>query len=146
MMPLYPKIVPLYPEILRGRIDIWKAGRDFAFASPAFPAQGTLPRSGRKGPHKQQATTADPTLALPIPDYPRGVGMSTGHWRFKHSEIVRAAKAVQSAGLPVRSVEIAADGRVKINVVEPSTARERPAIDNEWDEVFNGNDSDDGTH
>ncbi|WP_448041100.1 hypothetical protein [Bradyrhizobium liaoningense] len=72
--------------------------------------------------------------------------MSTGRWNFKLSEITRATKAVQATGLPVRNVEVTADGTIRVNIGEPEKARERPATDNEWDTVFNENDSDDGTH
>lgn len=68
--------------------------------------------------------------------------MSSGRWNFKRSDIVRATKAVQATGLPVRNVEIGRDGVIRVNIGEPEKARERPATDNEWDEVFIENDSD----
>jgi hypothetical protein len=60
--------------------------------------------------------------------------MSNAQWRFKPSEIVRAVKSVKSTGLPVRNVEIAPDGLIRVNVGEP----ELPASDSkseksEWD-------------
>jgi hypothetical protein len=69
--------------------------------------------------------------------------MSNSPWRFKPREIARTIRSVQSTGLPVRNVEITSDGAIRVNVGEPEKARERSAIDNEWDEVFNESD---GTH
>ena len=42
--------------------------------------------------------------------------MSTGCWRIKPSELERTLESVRSVGLHVRSVELAADGAVKISV------------------------------
>lgn len=132
----------LRPKNLSRQIDIWTVGHNLLFASPAFPARGILPRPGCQGPRKNKQQ-ADASLALPIPDYPRGIGMSTGNWRVKPSDIIRVTKAVQSCGLHVRNVEVTGDGAIRVNVGEPDMARERSAIDNEWDEVFSEND---GTH
>jgi hypothetical protein len=46
--------------------------------------------------------------------------MSTGSWRVKPSEIERTLKSIQKAGLHVRTIEVGADGTIKINVVETS--------------------------
>ena len=42
--------------------------------------------------------------------------MSTGCWRIKPSEFVRTLKSIRSVGLHIRSVELAADGAIKITV------------------------------
>jgi hypothetical protein len=42
--------------------------------------------------------------------------MSTGCWRIKPSELERTLKSVRSVGLHIRSVELAADGAIKITV------------------------------
>ena len=42
--------------------------------------------------------------------------MSTGCWRIKPSEFERTLKSIRSVGLHVRSVELAADGAIKIIV------------------------------
>ena len=44
--------------------------------------------------------------------------MSHGWWRIKPSEVERTLKSIQKAGLHVRTVELGADGTIKINVVE----------------------------
>jgi hypothetical protein len=51
-----------------------------------------------------------------------GIGMSTGNWRVKPSEIIRVTKAVQSTGLPVRNVEVSGDGTIRVHVGEPNMA------------------------
>ena len=51
-----------------------------------------------------------------------GIGMSTGNWRIKPSEIIRVTKAVQSTGLPVRNVEVSGDGTIRVHVGEPDMA------------------------
>ena len=52
--------------------------------------------------------------------------MSTGCWRIKPSEFERTLKSVRSVGLHVRSVELAADGAIKITVTESETAESPP--------------------
>jgi hypothetical protein len=47
--------------------------------------------------------------------------MSTGCWRIKPSEVERTLKSIRSAGLHIRSVELAADGVIKITVSESET-------------------------
>jgi hypothetical protein len=47
--------------------------------------------------------------------------MSTGCWRIKPSELERTLKSVRSVGLHIRSVELAADGVIKITVVDSET-------------------------
>jgi hypothetical protein len=47
--------------------------------------------------------------------------MSTGCWRIKPSEVERTLKSIRSVGLHVRSVELAADGSIKIAVSEAET-------------------------
>jgi hypothetical protein len=47
--------------------------------------------------------------------------MSTGCWRIKPSEVERTLKSIRSVGLHVRSVELAADGAVKITVSNSET-------------------------
>lgn len=43
--------------------------------------------------------------------------MSTGSWRIRPSELERTLKSVRSAGLHIRSVELAAaDGTIKITI------------------------------
>lgn len=42
--------------------------------------------------------------------------MSTGCWRIKPSEIERTIKSIRSAGLNVRTVELAPDGTIKVTV------------------------------
>lgn len=79
------------------------------------------------------------------PRNPKGSSMSTGNWRWKQSELTRAVRAVQAAGLPIRNAEVTNDGTIRIFVGEPAKAAgERPATNNPWDEVFT--ESDDGTH
>jgi hypothetical protein len=51
-----------------------------------------------------------------------GIGMSTGNWRVKPSEIIRVTKAVQSTGLSVRNVEVSGDGTIRVHVGEPDMA------------------------
>jgi hypothetical protein len=50
--------------------------------------------------------------------------MSQGCWRVKPREVERTLKSIQKAGLHVRSVEVAADGTIKIAVLE--TAEQNP--------------------
>lgn len=47
--------------------------------------------------------------------------MSTGCWRIKPSELERTLKSMRSVGLHIRSVELAADGAVKITVCDSET-------------------------
>jgi hypothetical protein len=47
--------------------------------------------------------------------------MSAGHWRIKPSEIERTLKSIKSVGLHVQSIELAADGTIKITVTEAET-------------------------
>ena len=47
--------------------------------------------------------------------------MSTGCWRIKPSELERTLKSVRSVGLHIRSVELAADGAIKITVSDSET-------------------------
>lgn len=71
------------------------------------------------------------------PTNPKGSSMSTGHWRWKQSELTRAVRAVQAAGLPIRNAEIDANGTIRVVVGEPDkTADERAESDqqsSEWD-------------
>lgn len=48
--------------------------------------------------------------------------MSTGCWRIKPSELERTLKSVRSVGLHIRSVEVSADGAIKITVRESRLA------------------------
>jgi hypothetical protein len=52
--------------------------------------------------------------------------MSTSCWRIKPSELERTLKSVRSVGLHIRSVELAADGAIKITVTESETAKFEP--------------------
>jgi hypothetical protein len=52
--------------------------------------------------------------------------MSTGCWRIKPSELERTLKSVRSVGLHVRSVELAADGAIKITVSDSETDDSAP--------------------
>jgi hypothetical protein len=54
------------------------------------------------------------------------VAMSTGCWRIKPSELERTLKSVRSVGLHVRSVELAADGAIKITVSDSETGEPTP--------------------
>jgi hypothetical protein len=63
----------------------------------------------------------------------RAMSMSHGQWRFKPSEIIRAVKSVKSTGLPVRNVEIARDGTIRVNVGEPVRQDEHTSAPSEWD-------------
>jgi len=42
--------------------------------------------------------------------------MSTGCWRIKPSEFERTLKSIRSVGLHIQSVELIADGAIKITV------------------------------
>ncbi len=48
--------------------------------------------------------------------------MSAGCWRVKPSEVERTLKSIRSVGLLVRSIELAADGSIKITVTESETS------------------------
>jgi hypothetical protein len=52
--------------------------------------------------------------------------MSTGCWRIKPSEFERTLKSIRSVGLHVRSVELAADGVIKITVSDFETGEPAP--------------------
>ncbi len=52
--------------------------------------------------------------------------MSTGCWRIKPSEFERTLKSIRSVGLHVQSVELAADGVVKITVSDSETGESAP--------------------
>ena len=52
--------------------------------------------------------------------------MSTGCWRIKPSEIERTLKSIRSVGLHIRSVEMAADGAIKIIVSDFETVNLPP--------------------
>lgn len=67
--------------------------------------------------------------------------MSTGRWNFKRTDIIRVTNAIEATGLRVRCVEIGRD-MIRFVIGEPEKARESPATDNEWDEVFIENNSD----
>jgi hypothetical protein len=54
------------------------------------------------------------------------VAMSTGCWRIKPSEFERTLKSIRSVGLHVQSVELAADGVVKITVSDSETGESAP--------------------
>ena len=47
--------------------------------------------------------------------------MSTGCWRIKPSEFERTLKSIRSVGLHIRTVELTADGTVKITVAVSET-------------------------
>ena len=47
--------------------------------------------------------------------------MSTGCWRIKPAELERTLKSLRSVGLHVQSVELAADGAIKITVSDSET-------------------------
>ena len=44
--------------------------------------------------------------------------MSTGRWHFTPKEIKRAVRTIQEMGLNVRTVELAKDGAIRVNVGE----------------------------
>jgi hypothetical protein len=48
--------------------------------------------------------------------------MSTGCWRIKPSELERTLKSIRSVGLHIRTVELGADGAIKITVSESETS------------------------
>jgi hypothetical protein len=48
--------------------------------------------------------------------------MSTGCWRIKPSELERTLKSVRSVGLHIRSIELAADGAIKIIISDSETS------------------------
>ena len=52
--------------------------------------------------------------------------MSTGCWRIKPSEVERTLKSIRSVGLHIRSVELAADGTIKITVGDSETHEPAP--------------------
>jgi hypothetical protein len=52
--------------------------------------------------------------------------MSTGCWRIKPSELERTLKSVRAVGLHIRSVELAADGAVKITVSDSESGEPVP--------------------
>ena len=52
--------------------------------------------------------------------------MSTGCWRIKPSEVERTLKSIRSVGLHIRSVELAADGAIKITVSDSETGENVP--------------------
>jgi hypothetical protein len=58
---------------------------------------------------------------------------------FKRSDLIRAAKAIQAAGLEVDRVDVNRDG-LTLRIHKPSDAR-APAESNEWDQLLNGEDS-----
>jgi len=47
--------------------------------------------------------------------------VSAGCWRIKPSEVERTLKSIRSVGLHVQSIELAADGAIKITVTETET-------------------------
>ena len=55
--------------------------------------------------------------------------MSQGHWRIKPSELGRAINSIRSVGLHIQSVELSADGTIKISVTE--TGESNPADENQ---------------
>ena len=59
-----------------------------------------------------------------------------GPCRFKKTDLTRAAKAVQAAGLEVARVEVSRDGVI---VVIPGKLSDGATEANEWDEVLHGN-------
>jgi hypothetical protein len=52
--------------------------------------------------------------------------MSTGCWRIKPSEVERTLKSIRSVGLHIRSVELAADGAIKITVSDSEINESAP--------------------
>jgi nitrate reductase NapAB chaperone NapD len=58
--------------------------------------------------------------------------MSRGAQLFRQADVAKAIKATVSAGLPVRRVEIARDGKIVVVIGAPDT---EAANDNEWDSV-----------
>jgi hypothetical protein len=52
--------------------------------------------------------------------------MSTGCWRIKPSEVERTLKSIRSVGLHIRSVELAADGVIKITVSDSEISESAP--------------------
>ena len=52
--------------------------------------------------------------------------MSTGCWCIKPSELERTLKSVRSVGLHIRSVEVSADGAIKITVRESEIGQSDP--------------------
>jgi hypothetical protein len=55
---------------------------------------------------------------------------------FREADLKRALRAAQAAGVAVR-IEIE-DGRMTVTMDESKRAGSRAANENEWDEVFNG--------
>jgi hypothetical protein len=55
--------------------------------------------------------------------------MSTGTQKFRRTEVVRAIRAAETAGLKVAGVEIEPTGKIRITVGESDT----PHDENEWD-------------
>ncbi len=62
------------------------------------------------------------------------VVMARGRLSFKQSDVVRAIKGVQAAGLEVAGVEIDREGRIVITT-GTATAERAPEY-NEWDDVL----------
>jgi hypothetical protein len=55
--------------------------------------------------------------------------MSRVPQKFRRTEVVRAIRAAETAGLKVAGVEIEPTGKIRITVGEPDTSRD----ENEWD-------------
>jgi hypothetical protein len=62
--------------------------------------------------------------------------MSRGVLTFKRSDVIRAIKAAQIAGIDVHRVEIDRDGKIIVVIAEPATAapQDDPNV-NEWDTI-----------
>jgi hypothetical protein len=54
--------------------------------------------------------------------------------RFRKSEMTRAIKGVEAAGLGIARIDVGSDGRITIVPGTPEATEKRP--DNEWDEVI----------
>jgi hypothetical protein len=58
---------------------------------------------------------------------------------FRESDLKRALRAAQAAGVSVK-IEIEADGKMTVTMDSNKRAFGRAANENEWDEIFNGDD------
>jgi hypothetical protein len=107
-----PNFPTPWPESRIGRIDIWQAGHNLLGPAPNGvhrPVWGARVR-------KKQATISGYFAALPSPDSPEVIAMSTGPQLFKSSELIRAVKSVQATGLDIRNVEIDRSGVIRVNI------------------------------
>jgi len=113
----------LCPENFAGGIAFYERRDIFDLRSPA---------SGCLGPFDIS------DASLPVSQNPEGFPMRAP-LRWKRSEVIRAARAVQESGLHVRNVEVAPDGTIRINIIgEPSPIDPATATTiNPWDEALN---------